>query len=41
MTGRITAGLVLLGALLGWAADGAAQTVRHYRFFYDQPKNTG
>src|SRR6476660_1884048 len=41
MTRRITTGLVLLGALLGWAADSAAQTVKHYRFSYDQPKNTG
>ena len=41
MARRITTGLVLLGALLGWAADSAAQTVKHYRFSYDQPKNTG
>jgi len=41
MTSRITAGLVLLGALFGWASDGSAQAARHYRFAYDQPKNTG
>src|SRR4029078_7728910 len=41
MTRRITTALMLLGALLGWAADSAAQTVKHYRFSYDQPKNTG
>src|SRR5215475_6994112 len=41
MTWRITTGLVLLGALCGWAADGSSQTVKHYRFAYDQPKNTG
>jgi tripartite ATP-independent transporter DctP family solute receptor len=41
MTRRITTTLMLLGALLGWAADSAAQTVKHYRFSYDQPKNTG
>ena len=41
MTWRITTGLALLGALLGWGADSAAQTVKHYRFSYDQPKNTG
>src|SRR5215475_3463045 len=41
MTWRITRGLVLLGALFGWAADGMTQTAKHYRFAYDQPKNTG
>src|SRR3954452_8938660 len=41
MTRRLTTALVLLAALLGWAADGAAQTVKHYRFSYDQPQNTG
>jgi len=41
MTRLITTGLVLLAALLGWAADSAAQTAKHYRFAYDQPKNTG
>src|SRR3954452_11602815 len=41
MTRRLTTALVLLAALLGWAADCAAQTVKHYRFSYDQPKNTG
>src|SRR5580765_4379452 len=41
MTRRITTGLVLLGALLGSAADSGDQTVKHYRFAYDQPQNTG
>src|SRR5690349_1915697 len=41
MTRLITTGLVLLAAFLGWAADSAAQTAKHYRFAYDQPKNTG
>src|SRR5499426_1060233 len=41
MTWRITTGLMLLGTLLGWAADGMTQTAKHYRFAYDQPKNTG
>jgi TRAP-type transport system periplasmic protein len=41
MTRRIATGLLLLATLAGWAADSAAQTVKHYRFAYDQPKNTG
>ena len=41
MMRRISTVLVLLGALLGWIANSAAQTARHFRFAYDQPKNTG
>src|SRR5262245_53992485 len=41
MTWRITTGLMLLGTLLGWTTDGMTRTAKHYRFAYDQPKNTG
>jgi len=37
----ITTGFLLLAAFLGWVTEGAAQSVRHYRLAYDQPKNTG
>jgi tripartite ATP-independent transporter DctP family solute receptor len=36
------AAAVALGlAISGWATDGPAEDVRHYRFAYDQPHNTG
>ena len=35
------AGLVITMALAGWAGSAAAQSAKHYRFAYDQPKPTG
>jgi tripartite ATP-independent transporter DctP family solute receptor len=37
----VVAALVLAVATLGQAANSAAEDVRHYRFAYDQPHNTG
>ena len=35
-------GLIALGLMVaGWSLTGWGQEVRHYRFAYDQPKNTG
>ena len=35
-------GLIALGLMVaGWSLAGWGQEVRHYRFAYDQPKNTG